>query len=105
MYCLTCFLNGLGPCPRKFTKLNKVPITNLHLENVPLSGYNDDNFTKRYTFSICEVNIRKTMRLYDKLDFVINLKKSQFVPTQRIRTLGFVIDSAKMIVTLTEEKK
>ena len=105
MYCLTCFLNGLGPCPRKFTKLNKVPITNLHLENVPLSGYIDGNFSKRDTFSICEVNIRKTVRLYDKLGFVINLKKSKFVPTQRIRTLGFVIDSAKMIVTLTEEKK
>ena len=40
-----------------------------------------------------------------KLDFVINFKKSQIVPTQRIRMLGFVIDSVKMIVTLTEEKK
>ena len=45
------------------------------------------------------------MRLYGKLGFVINLKKSQIVPTQRIRILGLVIDSVKMIVTLTEEKK
>ena len=37
--------------------------------------------------------------------FVINLKKSQIVPTQRVRILNFVIDSVKMIVTLTEEKK
>ena len=37
--------------------------------------------------------------------FVINLKKSQIVPTQRVRILDFVIDSVKMIVTLTEEKK
>ena len=45
------------------------------------------------------------MRLYDKLGSVINFKKSQIVPTQRIRILGFVIDSVKMIVTLTEEKE
>ena len=45
------------------------------------------------------------MRLYGELGFVINLKKSQIVPNQRIRILGLVIDSVKMIVTLTEEKK
>ena len=45
------------------------------------------------------------MRFYDKLGFVINLKKYQIVPTQRVRILGFVIDSVKMIVTLTEGKK
>ena len=45
------------------------------------------------------------MRLYDKLGIAINLKKSQIVPTQRIRILGFVIDSVKMIVMLTKEKK
>ena len=45
------------------------------------------------------------MRLYDKLSFVINFKKIQIVPIQRIRILSFVIDSVKMIVTVTEEKK
>ena len=45
------------------------------------------------------------MRFYDKLGFVINFKKFQIVPAQRIRILNFVIDSVKMIVTLTEEKK
>ena len=105
LYCFTCFLNGLGSYPRQFTKLNKVPITTLHFENVPLSGYTDDFFTKGDTFSICEENIHKTMHLYDKLGFVINFKTSQIVPTQRIRILGFVIDSVKMIITLTEEKK
>ena len=70
-----------------------------------MSGYIDDFFTKGDTFSICEENIHKTMRFYDKLGFVINLKKYQIVPTQRVRILGFVIDSVKMIVTLTEGKK
>ena len=67
--------------------------------------YIDDFFTKGDTFSICEENIHKTIRLHDKLGFVINLKKSQILLTQRTRILGFAIDSVKMIVRLTEEKK
>ena len=82
-----------------------MPVTTLHFENVPLSGYTDDFFMKGDTFSKYEENIHKTVRLYDKLGFVINLKKSQIVPTQKIRILGFVIDSVKMIITLTKEKK
>ena len=72
--CFTCFPNALGPCPRKFAKLNKVPITILNFEKVPLSGYIDDFFNKGDTFSICEENIHKAILLYDKLGFVINLK-------------------------------
>ena len=52
------------PCPRKFTKLNKVQILTLHFENVSLSGYIDNFFTKGDTFSICEENIHTAMRLY-----------------------------------------
>ena len=105
LYCFTSFPNGLWSCPRKLTKLNKVPITTLHFENAPLSGYIDDFFTKGDTLSICKENINKTMHLYAKLGFVINFKKSQILLTRRIKILGFVIDSVKMIVTLTEEKK
>ena len=39
-----CFLNGLGPCPRKLTKLNRVLIVTLHFKRVPLSGYVDEFF-------------------------------------------------------------
>ena len=88
MHCFTYFPNGLRPCPRIFTKLNKKPITTLHFKNVPLSGYLDNFFTKGDTFSICEENIHKTMRLYDKLGFAINFKKSQIAPTQRISSEG-----------------
>ena len=54
---------------RKFAKLNKVPLATFHFEIVPLSGYNDDRFTKEDTFSICEENLPKTRRLYNKLGF------------------------------------
>ena len=38
LYCFTCFPNGHGSCPRKFTKFNKVPIATLHFKNVTLSA-------------------------------------------------------------------
>ena len=72
----TCFPNGLRSCPKKFAKLNKVPITTSYFENVLLSGYIDGFFTKVETFSIYEENTHKTMCLYDKLGFVI--KKVQY---------------------------
>ena len=39
LYCFTYFPNGLASCPRKFIKLNKVPVTCLHLQKIPPSGY------------------------------------------------------------------
>ena len=62
-------------------------------------------FNKGDIFSICEENIHKTIHFYDKFGFVMNLKTSKIVLTQRIRIFGFAIDSVKMIVTLTKEKK
>ena len=51
LWCLTSFLHGFGSSLRKFTKLNKLTITNLHFENQPLNGYIDGFFTKGDTFS------------------------------------------------------
>ena len=68
-----------------------------------MSGYIDDFLTD--TFSMFDKNIHKTVRLYGKLGFVINYKKSQIVPTQRVTILGFLIDSMKMVITLNQEKK
>ena len=101
----------LTSCPRKFTKLNKVQATGLHLENIPLSGYIDNFFAKTESFGNCEENIEKTMLLYDKLGFIINLKKSQIIQAQKKKKkkkkkkIGFQIDSVKMTITLTDNKK
>ena len=36
---LICFPNGLGPCPRKFTKVSKAPTSDLRLRGVPISCF------------------------------------------------------------------
>ena len=45
------------------------------------------------------------MRMIKKLDFVINVEKSQLEPTTKLKSLEFFIDSVKMEVSLTNNKK
>ena len=51
LYQFTCFLNGLAPCPRKFTKLTKVQLTYLQVNNSIVSGYIDDFFLQGQSYT------------------------------------------------------
>ena len=53
LYKSVCFPNGLVPWPRKFTKITKVPLTDLKLRKILVSGYIDDFFTKGHTSEGC----------------------------------------------------
>ena len=57
------------------------------------------------TAKICLDNVTDTVKLLRRLGFTIHPGKSVFVPTQKITFLGFIIDSVKMTITLTEGKK
>ena len=41
-----CFPNGLGPCPRKFTKFFKPPLAELRMLSHVISGYIDNFFNQ-----------------------------------------------------------
>ena len=83
----------------------KVPIKTLHFENVPLSEYIDEFFTKGDTFWTCEENVHKNMHFYDKLGFVINVKRYQIIPTQRIESQAlWLICDWKWSLHLPEKK-
>ena len=97
--------NGLSQGPRKFTKLTKPPLSCLRKEGVIVDIYIDDLFNTADSFEECLQGEMKTISLFHDLGFVIHPEKSQFVPSQQITYLGFVIDSQKMQVRLTEEKK
>jgi hypothetical protein len=68
------------------------------------TGYIDDSLLLGSTFSLCQHNIDDTVSLMSYLGFIIHDKKSVLVPTQKIRFLGFDIDSENMLVTLPAEK-
>ena len=105
LYKFVCFPNGLGPCPRKFTKIGKVPLSVLRTDGVSVSGYIDDFFTKAGDFDSCVQSVEKMVSMFMTLGFVIHPEKSQLVPSQRLEFLGFVIDSTTMTISLNDRKR
>ena len=105
VYQYTCYPNGLGPCPRKFTKLMKVPLSHLREHGHFIVGYIDDFFLKGNSTEQCFHSLLTSTALLQRLGFTIHPVKSQLEPKQVIVFLGFVINSHEMSVTLTDEKK
>ena len=101
----TCYPNGLGPCPRRFTKLFKPPLSHLRMKGCYIIGYIDDFFTKSGTKIKCKMHLKEIIDLFTRLGFTISPEKSMLDPDTKAIYLGFLIDSINMIVTLTDEKK
>ena len=104
LYKYTVFPNGLSTCPRKFTKMMKPPLSHLRLSNHIISGYIDDFYLQGSTYQRCVINVIDSIKILDDLGLVVHPEKSILIPQQKIIFLGFVIDSIKMIVRLTEDK-
>ena len=105
LYQYTCYPNGLGPCPRKFTKLMKVPLSHLREQMHIVIGYLDDFFMQGKNQEKCTETLVATITLLQRLGFTINPDKSHLFPSQVLIFLGFEIDSVAMTVALTAEKK
>ena len=67
--------------------------------------YVDDTYLQGEHFFECMHNLEDTVALSQALDFTIHPDKSQLMPTQKMTFLGFVIDSTKMILKLSENKQ
>ena len=75
------------------------------IEKILVAGYFHDLITMISTHSSCCDNISNIILLLSKLGFVIHPQKSTFNPCQEIECFKFVINSIKMIVSLTPAKK
>ena len=84
LYKFLCFPNGLSPCPRKFTKITKVPLSDLRLRKIAISGYIDDLFTKDHSSEGCFNNIMSIAELFDRLGFIVHPDKSVLVKSQKL---------------------
>ena len=103
--CINLHVFQIAQCPRKFTKITKVPLSDLRLRKIVVSGYIDDFFTKDHTSEGCFNNVMSIAELFDRLGFVVHPDKSVLVPTQEITILGSVINSRKVSVKLTPQKE
>jgi len=88
-----CLCFGLGPAPIVFTKLLKVPITLLRRLNIRLIIFLDNILLMAASIEQLFMNRDTLIFLLQHLGFVINAKKSVFLPSQRIEFLGMMIDS------------
>ena len=104
LYQFTCLPNGLSCGPRKFTKLLKPALSDLHLKGHISSGYIDDLYLQGATYKDCVHNVIDTLRQIDSLGLIAHPDKSVFNPSQQLVILGFVLNSVTMTVTLTREK-
>ena len=100
-----CMPNGYSQAMRVFTKLTKVPFASLRGEGHISVVYVDDSYLQGDTMDSCFKNITDTIDLLQKLGFTIHPAKSVFKPSRQLEFLGFIINSEKMTISLTKEKK
>ena len=105
LYKFTAFPNGLACCPRLFTKLLKPVMAYLHRLGFMSTSFIDDTLLVGLSKEECLLNVQQTMYVLQRLGFVIHPEKSVFDPVRTITYLGFVLDSVRMTVTLTKERK
>ena len=104
IYQFLCLCFGLGPAPRLFTKLMKVPVTLLRRLNIRLIIYLDDILIMGSSEEEILMARDTVIYLLQALGFVINWAKSVLEPAQEMEFLGIVINSKEMSMLLTEEK-
>jgi hypothetical protein len=100
----TCLPNGISCAPRYFTKLLKPVYSTLRKMGHLNLGYIDDSLLIGDSRKECLENVNDTNWLFEKVGFIVHEKKSVFEPTQKLKFLGFIIDSVNMIATLRQEK-
>ena len=103
-YQFTCLPNGLSCAPRKFTKLMKPALTDLHLRGHMSSAYIDDLYLQGQTYKDCVHNVINSVTRIDSLGLVAHPNKSVFNPSQQLEFLGFILNSVLMTICLTPEK-
>lgn len=100
-YAFTCYPNGLAQAPSNFTKITKPIYASLHSLGHVSTGYIDDSLLIGDCEEDCVNNATDTVEMLESLGFVIHKEKS----VQRIKYLGIEIDSKRMTVSLTDDRK
>ena len=104
LFQFTCLPNGLSCAPRKFTKLLKPALSELHLRGHISSAYIDDMYLQGQTYKECVHNVIDSIARIDSLGLVAHPGKSVFNPSQQLEFLGFILNSVSMTIRLTPEK-
>ena len=105
LYQFTTLPFDLCTSPHVFTKILKPVIPHLRSEGFLSTICLDDIVCVGRDHKVCLLNVTQTMRVLESLGFIINYKKSNLIPSMRVRFLGFVLNSISMTVELPLEKR
>ena len=104
-YQFVVMAQGLCTAPRAYTKLLRPVFAWLRKQGYTVLGYIDDTiFIENSAEEVLQA-LNLATKLFDDLGLTISVKKSVFVPVQKIEYLGFILNSVDMTVRLTDEKK
>lgn len=94
-------LFNLSTAPRAFTKFLGNTVASLRIEGVHVHLYLDDPLIQSRSRSISDTLV--TIQRLREHGFLMNLKKSNLSPSQRIEHLGMIIDMTRMALFLTQD--
>ena len=97
-----CF--GLSPAPQVFTRVFGVVAAHLHAQGVRLLRYLDDWLILGDSPESVARSLRTVSNLCDDLGVRINVKKSDWTPSQRTIYLGMVLDSRQFRASPSPER-
>ena len=95
--------NGYSDAMQIFTKILKPVFGHLRNQGHISVIFVDDSYLQGDTKHECMNNITATIDLLRNLGFSIYTGKSVLIPTQKIKFLGFLIDSKNMKILLTNK--
>ena len=105
LYEFNCLPFGLSTAPLIFTKLLKPVTETLRSKGIICVFYLDDILIISPTRKNCIENTKFAISLLEKLGFIINYEKSQIIPSQSQKFLGFMLNSSELCLELPEKKK
>lgn len=95
---------GLREAPRLFTVIMKSLLTVLRLLGVRVFIYIDDSLLAARNPEDAHAQGIALKNLLENAGFTVHPEKSVLIPTQRMKFLGFWIDTTEMVVELPQEK-
>ena len=100
----TCLPFGLSSTPYVFTKLLRPVLTFLRDKGIRCLMYLDDMLILGRTAMELNHNFELVKPLLTSLGFLVNEDKSVPYPTQELQFLGFLINSKRMTLAVTDKK-
>lgn len=104
-YEYVCLPFGISTAPYVFTKLLKPLIKYLRQQGIIIVIYLDDILVIGKSYEGCLKDVELTQKWLIKLGFILNVKKSNLIPSKQCQFLGLIYDSENLCIRLPDGKQ